>query len=582
MVSFIVASYFILGITAASEHHKNYCPVSSRQNVSLDGYLPYPSIYWPNSSQPIKNEETYNCTIRPVNTYQYVGKCFPKRSCMITSEEVLAALQVQKWEARMDGICNLGKFHRSHGRKSKSSPSSTSSSEVVNVIVIGGSMTAGTGSSGHCFCTHSEDSRCPDFERKELSRFCSWPTQFMQWMDQEFPQIHFNFHDLSGSGLNSGIAPAYIEPFFLQINFTKNDIILIDESVNDHGKPLDVNTKAVEQLIRRIYSFTRGIIPTIIFIEQFAHRDLLDSQNTRPFEKRISPGDYTIAYRTLSERCHFVYYSLREMYWNNLDPRTPIDKRYPFSPFNYLHTVVHPPWYVSKFMADIIADCFLYSLSRCSKTQANGTELELPSPSDHDQDLAANGDNNDDDYCDPNSHYLLDAHASNYFTPKNLLEFEEGPEAHKFGWREYVDYHNVSGWMINSLSDPKQRTLSFPLSEESYDLNSHNSSEKHILIVVIYLRSYVGMGIASLEVCGIPFESLIDGLFPNYQSNHVSIPQVATFRLTQSQIKACQSLPKKDRSVSFVYQPEVRTKLDHIRNQKKLKILSIDICLRAK
>jgi hypothetical protein len=115
-------------------------------------------------------------------------------------------------------------------------------------------MTQGSETNGECICTHTEDSRCAEIDRSKLPHsFCSWVTHFVNWLRAEFPLIQFNISDLSRSGLSSKTVPDVIASVFHRLNFSNNDLILIDESVNDADKVFVDLKQDVELMFRRIY-----------------------------------------------------------------------------------------------------------------------------------------------------------------------------------------------------------------------------------------------------------------------------------------------------------------------------------------
>jgi hypothetical protein len=525
--------------------------------------LPYPSLFWIERETPNQKEDFYNCTTRPKYNTPAPGYCMVNRTCPVSRTEVASALDIQTWDSHMNAICLLA----DEISKVKQNSGKYGSNHSINLIVIGGSMTQGAGTESECVCIHSEDSRCPLEDRSKVSfTFCSWSKQFTNWIVSEFPMIQFNVSILVMSGLTSAIVPDFIDSHFRQLSFSDNDIILIDESVDDAAMHFNDLKQDVESMIRRIYGATRGAFPTVIMIEQYPHRSYSDGEHHRSsYENRVLPGDYATIYRNLSEHYGLVYYSMREVYWTNLNENILKSNRYPFSPFYDWHVHAHPPWYFHHFMADVMANCFLSTLSRCRhRQQASLPRYNLPPPY---YNKLSTG-----DYCDMTQPYLLDAHPTNHFHPDNLKDFEEGEGAQKSGWREYADYHNVSGWIINSYSDPLQRRLSFPI------LRSQTHSFESLLVVVQYLKSYVGMGAAEVIVCGVSARFFFDGLYVDHRTNRVSIPTMVAFQVNDKQRTACLAISLENRTVDIVYRPHMATDPDGVRQHKKMKILSVKVC----
>jgi hypothetical protein len=551
----------------------NNCPVTSRFNISENGYLPFPSLYWTHKLQPDPGEEFYKCSVLTVyGKPDVIGACMPRRHCLVTREMLMAAAEPQKWEPSMNAICSLEEqIHRN--ADNKHSPRYS-----LNLIIIGGSMTRGSETYGKCVCTQSEDSRCAKINRSRFPEtFCSWVAHFVNWIAAEFPMIQFNVSDLSRGGMNSGSVAGIVDPSLRELTLSDNDIIIIDESVNDALRgPIPGVQKAVESMIRRLFISAKGSYPTMIMVEQFPHRGQREADNTTEFVNRVLPGDYAIVYRNLSEHYHFPLYSMREVYWTYFNKNISKSHRYPISPYDSWHIYAHPPWYFHNFMADVIADCFLHSLSKCRHMRESGANrihprYILPPPY---YPISTS------DYCDALEPYLLNTHASNYFRPKNLTQFEQGDEAKQVGWREYVDYHNTPGWMINDLSVPSQRDLSFPIPTEFPKAGSWRG-----LIVVTHLKSYEGMGAAKLFVCGIETSLMLDGLLGDFRSNKVSVPHLASIKINAHEAAMCNKLPVEERTLMIRYQPDYQTPSlpgsDKVRRHQKMKIYSIQICTKA-
>jgi hypothetical protein len=362
----------LVSLLSLGSCHNNRCPVTSRYQVSKNGYLPFPSFYWPDKPKPEPGEEFYNCSIPVYRNQSIIGTCMPQRPCLVSQEIIHAALEPQKWSASMNAICSLEEQISLSSDKNHSYPRHS-----LNLIIIGGSMTKGSETDGKCLCIRSEDSNCPHTSRGGIS-FCSWVTHFVNWVRAEFPMIQFNVSDLSRGGLASFSVPDFVDPFLRRFTLSDNDIIIIDESVNDatSGRSFATLKGDVEMMIRRLFISAKGSFPTIIMIEQFPHGSQLDV-NSLPqhnnSKKVVISEDYTIIYRSLSQHYQFPLFSLRDVYWTFFNHKIAKSRRYPFSPYDDWHVHTHPPWYFHNFMADVIADCFLHSLSRCRDKRESGS-----------------------------------------------------------------------------------------------------------------------------------------------------------------------------------------------------------------
>jgi hypothetical protein len=571
-IFFLSLVYFVAPVLCQI---KTNCPVTSQFRVSENGYLPFPSLYWPAKLKPEPGEEYYNCSIPVYQKPSIIGTCMPQRPCLISPEIIHAALEPQKWKPSINAICSLEEQIHAHKVEKKH----TSPRYSLNLIIIGGSMTKGSGTEGKCVCNHSEHSRCPSIDRAQLGiSFCSWATHFVNWLRKEFSMIQFNVIDISHGGMSSNAVPNMLNRDFRGLALSDNDIIIIDESVNDAIRPSMSHLKGeVESMIRRLFMSAKGSYPTIIMIEQFPHGSRYQLENIRRgnYSTQVPPaGEYEIIYRSLSEHYQLPLYSMRDVYWTYFNKNIPKSHRYRFSPYDDWHLFTHPPWYFHNFMADVIADCFLDSLTRCRHNRKSRSShryekqkyiLPLPYYS-----FPPNS-----DYCDISEPYLLDVHAKNYFHPKNLTEFEQGYRAKQTGWREYVDHRNDTGWIINDLSAPSQRDLSFPIQGLFPNGQSWTG-----LIVVMYLKSYEGMGAATIFLCGLETPRWIDGLSRNYKTEKISVPSFASVKIDAKYAEMCNKLPADKRTLMIRYRPDFRA-IEEVRHHKKVKIFSVQICSKG-
>jgi hypothetical protein len=161
--------------------------------------------------------------------------------------------------------------------------------------------------------------------------------------------------------------------------------------------------------------------------------------------------------------------------------------------------------------------------------------------------------------------------------PNNLTEFEQGVAAKQAGWREYVDHRNASGWIINDLSSPFKRDLIFPIEGQFPKSGTWTG-----LIMVMYLKSYEGMGAAKLFICGMENSLWLDGLSKDYMTQKVSVPFPASVKISAKEAAICNKLPVGKRTLMIRYRPDYGKSLERVRRHKKLKIFSVQICSKAK
>ena len=173
--------------------------------------------------------------------------------------------------------------------------------------------------------------------------------------------------------------------------------------------------------------------------------------------------------------------------------------------------------------------------------------------------------------------YFISAHPNSAFHPGNLSAYElSDVGVGETGWREYIDYHGVPGWIINDRATPDGYTLRFPIEGDLSDLLPHQVSLK-----IESLVSYEGMGAVTVSMCGLSLInreicSLIDGLRPLRRE---SIPSVDACTLRNEHLSRCSSLDPKDRTVDITYAPNKVN--GNGRGHKKFKLLRVELCRRA-
>lgn len=227
---------------------KSYCPVSSSFDTEFDsiyGYpmdifdnLTYQSIITNTNNDLLLEEYFFNCTA--IERYSKVHKCSTLTRCPVLKENIITATQRQKQWKISHSLCKI--------REKLKDPH-----EIVNLIILGGSVTAGSGSWG-CCCIDTIDSKCftysnygnnfeasyycstPDHNQLgNVAKICSWPYYFYKWLSRK-SMAKINIVDLSEGGATSTYkAEKIIDELKLKSieQLTENDIVIIDHSVND-------------------------------------------------------------------------------------------------------------------------------------------------------------------------------------------------------------------------------------------------------------------------------------------------------------------------------------------------------------
>lgn len=332
--------------------------------------------------------------------------------------------------------------------------------------------------------------------------------------------------------------------------------------------------------------------------------------------------DYAMIYRRLSKHYGTILISIRDVYWtyfnvslhdpsaSNYIVKSSITKdtaasaeqssdpsSYLLNPFIY-HMEQHPPWYVHLFMADLMAACFMKVLhdvenvvsSIDSFDTSHGNNNHYSQQLTHEELIRASLTIKSTStaiepplydvkemmhsLCQLNSQYplLLNVESNATYKPTKTRLYEDVVEARGSGWREYIDYHYVSGWMFNSNSNISLNKLSFPLLDDESHWNSSIRFDQYVLNVG-YLRSYQGMGIVDVYVCSV-FLTTLDGL---NDMERFSIPMLSTLEMSSTIEDQCRLLLPSLRTIDFVYHP-VEENLA-VRKNRKFKLLTIQLCM---
>lgn len=432
---------------------------------------------------------------------------------------------------------------------------------------------------------------------------CSSTTHLSQWLSSTFKSVRFTFHDFSASGRSTkGSVGVFSKLLFnSQANLTSNDIIFIDHSVNDAQDVPNALEANIERLVRTMLVTSATHYksrPTIIVIEQYAHKTnnyQIRHELPRPAE---DTGDYAHIYRKVSKHYELVLWSMREVFWtyfgppenrNFSDPSPPQLRLYPFSPFlRSVHGRAHVPYFIHTFIADIMANIIEHTMKQLEAEEGGGINSKdatftkhphsirfLPPSENITLPAPLNNLNSGVLACDVFVPYLLDAEANSTFQPVNVTAFEGDAAGARQGWREYIDYHERAGWMVNILSDVKKRELSFPLQPAK--------SYVGLLMNIVYLRSYEGMGQVRIYLCDrllrwpeTGADGVLDSLRP--RGDHVSIPYAVQRILTSRDDATCQAVSKRKRTVRVSYLPGVTHAQLRAIHLSKFKLMDVEVC----
>ena len=477
-------------LSSVSGFLHNTCPISSHYDVTTNGFLNYPNMYFPNAQfgkyrcytgEPLSDSDIYK-EERPSGRAPLTDtRCATNDKCPITHRNVQMALYATKWETYIPGLLKIAESIKNN-------------KEVYsfNVIISGGSMTEGRMTGGGCMCCVHREALC-SLKTTECfvdEKACSWASIFVDWLQAEFSWINITVIDISTSGLASDMAPRNLNSYFYEhnIQLTAYDIFFLDHSVNEarQGSINEVQT-GVEGYIRHIIQLYAALKPpTLILIEQYGYRDL-SGNSAEP----TNTQSYTYVFRKLAEHYKLLLWSIKDVYWSY-----DMNMMYPIDPRNTMHRMTHPPWYVHLFMADLLAATILHVVKTNTKDIVSSNSIKFMSldsgyslPTTSLFHLVSNA------WCRLDLPYVLSAHPKSTFTPTNLTDYENvATGVGETGWREYIDYHGVAGWIINDRATAVN--LTFPLlmtnriKKRLQKKVKEGMERANIELMVEYLESY--------------------------------------------------------------------------------------------
>jgi hypothetical protein len=430
-------------------------------------------------------------------------------------------------------------------------------------------MTAGSSTKYACCCSHEVEAKCTQFQSIEEcplyvedepdDTYCAWPGYLYRYLSTLYPTKKFQFISYAESGINSIIAAGYIDSWIYDADLNNRDIVFIDYSVNDYEQFIHKarsTQHGMEAVIRAIIKRFAASVPNIIILEQYPHA-------------KLELPDYPVIYRRIAEHYRLPVWSYRsgiKSGCHNLDDEY---SKYFFSigVEVQLSYGTHPATAGHLYISDIYASILGLSINKC-KTNGGFVKDEIYAiPSrlyDIDPSIVS---------CSRDSLLLLDEEAHSTLLPSDLAKFET-EEASTSGWRQYIDRHRP-GWIITASSDPKQRTLMFPI---DYKYQNEKDLTNYLDMVRIeYLQTYNNAGQAQVYLCNCIIGS-IDALSPHHKTKHVSIPATFVVYLSSHNYYCCINIAKSDFGLQIVY--EVTEDLN--RGSEKVKIFSAQICVHTK
>eukprot|EP01041_Mallomonas_annulata_P001264 gene1264-2444_t len=390
--------------------------------------------------------------------------------------------------------------------------------ETVNIIILGGSVTAGIYTGG-CCCTQEFDTKCPrrmdkscEFKNEYTSNACSWNMHFFRWL-KFISDANVQIINLSYGGQT---APYKADILISELRdkgvykLNSSDLIFIDHSVNDaHSYPTNLNNDrlhyGLDTLLRRIYHISQsGSWPTIILLEHwpFPSNDIR-RKGPEPDVTSLFDGDYSAVYTDVAARFKLPLWSYKDVVWSQYmktnQSRYVDIMQFHWNKFKLSKAQdVHPPWYAHLFYADMIAGLFTMEMQRCADRQ----QLKQPQAQGNSKDISSNvllrGDDKDVDDGDILSHERMSSEMMSAALPPMLSQSsarhcsEKDPpllsisaahalqnvsdriigvviyndsdsDANKL-WRLYEDRKGKGGWIAQMVGNESEKTTEVNIS----------------------------------------------------------------------------------------------------------------------
>ena len=478
-------------------------------------------------------------------------------------------------------LCHLAPLFRT--------PHTTIVNTTINVIVLGGSVAAGYETIG-----------CKLYG-KTKNRDCCFGGFVYRWLKLklESSSVKVNYYPLAVGGYTTETASDNLARRMAEFKlkaFTKNDILMIDHSLNDlfifqkWASP-KILERSLELLIRKILQLSEGIGPTIYLMHTAASMSI-DSIKT--LKTVILPRNYTVipqVYTAISSYYRFRILSYFDLIWNPLALTSPLLLAMRVMG-NDLHK--HPPWHMHLFWADLIARSIEIDVEECSRLDLHTErsldsigKLVLPSLLHDTSDSAFRP---QEAICmnHSESYINVDSRIVNKLIRKNETSF------HRWNtttWKFMEDRRDKPGWIskfkVNLNSDielNRTHALSFQL--YPFQRSEYKHTEMDMGIHVYYLRSYEHAGIVEVHLCGQQIGA-VDVLSADYAHFRVSMPVLKTIKIP-SDLPCFEHLfgivppiYNEGYKLEFIHKWQrsgKKSKRSAQRKSQKVKLLSIQLC----
>ncbi len=230
-------------------------------------------------------------------------------------------------------------------------------SKSVKIVVFGGSETIGGQAGG---CCH-RDECYPQISMQVPT--CAWAHYLGEWARKTY-KANIVTYNLAMGGHTSVLMAEVFTSQFKNANITtltSSDLVLLDHSINDRGMQTiyaPMLERGLELFIRELYFFsTPHSFPTIVLIE------------LEPFSKYGGGSHhYTFSYKKIASHYNLPIWSYRDAVNSVFATSTQAHfLDYIRLVKNYAGGLIHPPWFLHLFFADMIAGMLLEEIAAVAR-----------------------------------------------------------------------------------------------------------------------------------------------------------------------------------------------------------------------
>ena len=256
---------------------KKHCPVSHILDPEINGWFSYPVNIWAPEvlSHPNSITKTViNCTSIEINEqihFDRFHKCISssrtgKSFCPVHMQNFIDASKRSNDWTPSRYLCGIRHLLRGSTQLQREET-------VVNIIVLGGSVTSGQFTEGY-YCK-----TCSASKNKDLKGHTNWAYYLDYWLKHN-KMSHVRLHFLAVHGYSSAMMNEVIVDKLKSAglsSLTESDIVLIDHSYND-GLYLSLSKvlplqRGLEGLIRKLLELSASTSsrPRIVLLETLAY-----------------------------------------------------------------------------------------------------------------------------------------------------------------------------------------------------------------------------------------------------------------------------------------------------------------------